>query len=61
MNNIFDTLYDLYSKELHNLNMGYMFDYKNLNYMWELLQVLDFLTNGDPTNEELSFLLEYYG
>lgn len=61
MNDIFDTLYDLYLNELHNLNMGYVFNYKNLNYMWELIQVLDFLTNGDPTSEELSFLLEYYG
>lgn len=61
MNNIFNTLYDLYLDELYNLNIGHMFNYKKLNYMWELIQIIDFLENGDPTDKEINYLLDYYG
>lgn len=61
MNNIFNILYELYLDELYNLNIGRMFNYKKLNYMWELIQIIDFLENGDPTDREIKYLLDYYG
>lgn len=61
MNSIFNVLYDLYKDELYDLNIGRMFNFKRLSYMWELIQILDFLKHGDPTNDEINQLLDYYG
>lgn len=60
MSSIIDRLIDLYNEELHNLNMGYTFNHDNLNEMWELIQIFEFLTRGNPTSEELTYLIEYY-
>lgn len=60
MKNIIDLLYNSYKEELNNLNLGYNFNAKNIDKMFELIQTIYFLELGEPTDEELLKLLKHY-
>ncbi len=61
MTNLLNLLYELYMEELNDLFIGYQHNVKRINHMWELIQIIDFIQHGNPTEDELRYLLEYYG
>lgn len=57
---LYNTLYRLFSNELLNLNIGYEFNTKTLFTMNELVNVIDYIENGNPSNDEIIKIIQYY-
>lgn len=60
MNDLIEKIYDLYLTLLNNLEQGYPLDYKYVSEIWELIQLVDFMTNGHPSESELLFIADKY-
>lgn len=60
MNDLIEKIYDLYLTLLINLEQGYPLSNKNVSEIWELIQVVDFMANGHPTESELLFIADKY-
>ena len=58
---LYRQLYDVFRKELIKLNIGYTFDKSALSYMTEIISAIDFLENGNPTNNEAITVIQRYG
>ena len=61
MDRLYKILMHVYLKELKHLNLGYPPDEKRINYMIDLINVIDFIKHGNPTANEIYKILEYYG
>ena len=57
---LYNTLYRLFSNELLNLNIGYEFNTKTLFTMNELINAIDYIEHGNPTNNEIIKIIQYY-
>ena len=57
---LYNTLYRLFSNELINLNIGYVFNTKTLFTMNELVNAIDYIENGNPSNDEIIKIIQYY-
>ncbi len=57
---LYKLLIKLYLKELHRLNIGYEYDEKNIIAMYDLINAIDFIKNGSPTNGEILKIIAYY-
>lgn len=60
MEDLFNKLYNLYVHELLNLNLGYSFNEQSLNKMSDLINVIEFIRQSNPTSEDIIKILEYY-
>lgn len=61
MNKTIDTkLFERYTEELQNLQLGYSFNRKNINYMLELVYLSIFVGSEYATDEELLKYLKRY-
>lgn len=54
-------LYQLFSEELMNMNIGYEFNSKKLQEIVDLVQAIDYIQNGNPTKKEIIKIISYYG
>lgn len=57
---LYNKLYQLFVNELVNLNIGYSFDKYNLFMINELVNTIDYIENGNPTNSEIIKIIQYY-
>lgn len=53
MEEIFDKIFNLYTKLNADLAIGYTIDQVTLNKIIDLINIIDFITWGNPTNDEL--------
>lgn len=60
MKNLYNLLYKTYIKELYKLNIGYIIDHENLEYMLDLMNAIDYIENGNPLVTEILKLVAYY-
>lgn len=61
MEKLYIKLYDLFSKELLNMNIGYDYNLTKLREMVDLVQAIDYIQNGNPTKREIIKIINYYG
>ena len=57
---IYKQLYIAFRDELLRLNIGYEFDKKALYYMNDLINALDYLKFGNPTNRDAITIIKKY-
>lgn len=57
---IYKQLYLAFRDELLRLNIGYSFDKKALCYMNDLINALDYLEFGNPTNRDAITIIKKY-
>lgn len=57
---LYNVLYRLFSRELMNINIGYEFNSKSLYSINELINAIDYIEKGHPTNEEVIKIIQYY-
>ena len=60
MNELYATLYKIYIRELHKLNIGYTIDKTIIQYMFDLINTIDYVENGNPLLTEINKIIEYY-
>lgn len=58
--NLYGILYELFTKELLNMNIGYSFNNQNLEKMTTLIQVINLIEHGNLSSKEIIKLIEYY-
>lgn len=57
---LYNILYRWFSTELLNINIGYSINNKRLSQMTDLINAIDYITNGNPTNDEIISIIRYY-
>ena len=57
---LYNILYRLFSQELLKVNIGYEMNYQSLCKMIKLIHAIDYIENGNPTNEEIIKIIQYY-
>ena len=57
---LYNKLYRMFVKELINLNIGYNYNKEALYKMNELINVIDYIKYGEPDNEEIIKIIQYY-
>lgn len=60
MKELYAILYKTYIKELHKLNIGYTIDKSMIRYMFDLINIVDYIDNGNPTLTEINKIIAYY-
>lgn len=60
MNELYAILYKTYIKELHKLNVGYTFDEIMIQYMFDLINTIDYIENGNPLITEIYKIIAQY-
>lgn len=60
MEELIEKLYNSYLVLLEELSIGYPLNQNNLHEVWELIQLIDFTTNGHPTESELLWIADKY-
>lgn len=60
MEEILEKLYNSYLVLLEDLSIGYPLSKNNLSEVWELIHLVDFITNGNPTESELLWIADKY-
>lgn len=60
MDKLFEKLLHLYLTELMNLNVGYTYNSNNISLILELIHVIDYIQNAEPTTNEILKILAYY-
>lgn len=60
MNELYAILYKTYIKELHKLNIGYTIDKMMIRYMFDLINTIDYVENGNPLLTEINKIIAYY-
>lgn len=58
---LYKKLYTIYVNELLNLNIGYSFNNSSLCLMNEIINAIYYIKQGNPTNDEIIKLIQYYG
>lgn len=53
-------LYEVFTKELIKLNIGYSFDESALSHMNDLISAIEFLKFGNPTQSEALAIIQRY-
>lgn len=57
---LYNKLYKLFVGELMNLNIGHQPNKKNLFLINEIINTIDYIENGNPTNNEIIKIIQYY-
>lgn len=57
---LYNKLYKLFATELVNLNIGYEFNKNKLSQMNELINCIDYIEKGNPTNDKIIKIIQYY-
>lgn len=60
MEEIFDKIFNLYTKLNADLTIGYTIDQVTLNKIIDLINIIDFITWGNPTNDELLWIADHF-
>ena len=60
MEELFEKLYNLYLILLDELSIGYPLSKENLSEVWEMIQLIDFVMNGNPSESELLWIADRY-
>lgn len=60
MDKLYKKLYDIYIKELLNLNIGYEFNKCNITSMMNLINAIYYINSNDLTELEKHNLIHYY-
>ena len=60
MNELYAILYRTYMRELHKLNIGYTIDKSMTQYMFDLINVIDYIENGNPLLTEINKIIAQY-
>ena len=61
MEKLYIKLYELFSNELLNMNIGYDHNLDTLRKMVDLVHAIDYIQNGNPTKKEIIKIISYYG
>lgn len=59
MNRYWDELYNLYQEELLDLNIGYGFDNKRIDKMYDLIYLLKYLSNECVSMSEKEYIMNF--
>ena len=54
MDSIIELIYDMFMKEMRDLEMGHMFEQVEINNIWELIQVYELLDSNILSKKELT-------
>lgn len=57
---LYNKLYKIFVHELMNINIGYASNKKALFAMNELVNAIDYIEHGNPTNNEIIKIIQYY-
>lgn len=57
---LYNELYKIFVQELININIGHLPDKKALFTMNELINAIDYIKHGNPTNNEIIKIIQYY-
>lgn len=57
---LYNELYKIFVQELININIGHLPDKKALFTMNELINAIDYIEHGNPTNNEIIKTIQYY-
>ncbi len=57
---LYNVLYRLFSNELLRMNIGYSFDPHALSMMIDLINAIDYIECGNPTDDEIIKIIQYY-
>lgn len=57
---LYNILYTIYSQEVLNLNIGYTFNRKSLDLIMDLINAIDYITYGNPSDNEVIKIIQYY-
>lgn len=60
MKKLYAILYKTYIKELHRLNIGYTINENLIQYMFDLINTIDYIENGNPLVTEIYKIIAYY-
>lgn len=60
MDSIIELIYDMFMKEMRDLEMGHMFEQVEINNIWELIQVYELLDSNILSKKEQNKIIEYY-
>lgn len=57
---LYNILYTIYSREVLYLNIGYTFNKKSLSAIMDIINAIDYINYGNPTNNEVIKIIQYY-
>lgn len=60
MEELIEKLYNAYLVLLEDLAIGYPLSKSNLEEVWELIHLIDFVTYGHPTESEVLWIADKY-
>lgn len=60
MDVLYIKLYEIYSRELEKLNIGYSYDLKAIDSMMDIINAIDYIQYGNPSVKEIIEILERY-
>lgn len=60
MEELIEKLYNSYLVLLEDLAIGYPLSKSNLEEVWELIHLIDFVTHGHPTESEVLWIADKY-
>lgn len=60
MKELYTLLYKTYIRELHKLNIGYSLDEFVIRYMFDLINTIDYIENGNPSVNEIYKITSHY-
>lgn len=59
MKTYLDRLYKLYQEEVLDLNIGYNFNSNRIGEMFDLIYIIDFLSNECVSDEDKKYIMEF--
>lgn len=57
---LFNLLYTIYTKQLLELNIGYQFNKDNMCKMNEIINAMYYIQHANPTNDEILKIIQHY-
>lgn len=60
MERLYIKLYDIYSRELEKLNIGYSFDKASIMQMMDLINAIEYVQHSNASIKEIISILERY-
>lgn len=59
MKTYLDRLYKLYQEEVLDLNIGYNFNLNRISEMFDLIYMIDFLSNECVSDEDKEYIMKF--
>lgn len=57
---LYNELYKIFIQELININIGHLPNKKSLFTMNEIVNAIDYIEHGNPTNSKIIKIIQYY-